>query len=247
MMSSHSVVEPYRSSRRLANLVMVLIAVNIVVQLVVIVSTFTHIDLLYKIMEETAAVTRAQRQAGEAREVVIRIVQLAAFTVSAVMFLIWLRRAYQNLKPLGVEPRYSPSWAVAAFVVPIVNLFLPFQILQEVWRASDPETIAVSGAKPVTAFIEDSSKSLLVVVWWGLWLLTIINLVVAYRWHVSWQILNEEIIASWLIIMLSLLLILNSIVTIGLVKKITNRQDEKNRRLAELATPPENLPAPQQA
>lgn len=243
-MSNRSVEEPYVSSRPLAKLVMAFLVVNIVVQLVAIGLTFMHIDLLYKIMEETTAVARAQRLAGEGREAMMRIVQLAAFMVSAVAFLIWLHRAYKNLKPLGVEPRYSPAWAAGAFIVPLVNLFLPFQIFQEMWRASDPETIAVSGAKPVTAFIEDSSKSLLVVVWWGLWLLTIINLVVAYRWHVSWQILNEEIIASWLIISLSLLLIINSIVTIVLVKKITDRQDEKKRRLAELAAPPENVSAP---
>jgi Domain of unknown function (DUF4328) len=246
-MSSRNMVEPYMSSRRLANLLMAVLAVNIVVQLVAIGLTFTHIDLLYKIMEETTAVARAQRQAGETREAVMRIVQLIAFTLSAGTFLIWLYRAYKNLKPLGAERRHSTALAVGAFLVPIINLVLPFQIFQEMWRASDPETIAVRDAKSVTAFIEDSSKSLLVVVWWGLWLLTIINLVVAYRWHASWQILNEEIIASWLITMSSLLFILNSIVTIVLVKKITDRQDEKFKRLAALAAPPEDLSRPQPA
>ncbi|MEN3335011.1 MAG: hypothetical protein V7641_4376 [Blastocatellia bacterium] len=244
-MSSRSVVEPYVSSRRLANLLMVILAVNIVVQLVAIGLTFMHIDLLYKIMEETTAVARAQRQTGEAREAVMRIVQLATFIIAVVAFLFWLHRAYKNLKPLGVEPRYSPAWAVGAFIVPLVNLVLPFQIVQEMWRASDPDTTAVTGAKSLNIITEDSSKSLLVVVWWGLWLLTIINLILAYRWQVSWQILNEEIIASWLIILLSLLLIIDSIVTVVLVKKIADRQDEKNRRLAELAAPPENLLPPQ--
>jgi Domain of unknown function (DUF4328) len=246
-MNSRSVVESYVSSRRLANLVMAFLVVNIVVQLVAIGLAFMHIDLLYKIMEEITTVSRAQQQAGEARQTVMRIVQLVAFTVAAVAFLIWLHRAYKNLKPLGAEPRYSPAWVVGAFLVPLVNLVLPFQIFQEMWRASDPDAIAVSGAKSLNIITEDSSKSLLVVVWWGFWLLTIINLVIAYRWHMSWQILNEEIIASWLIITLSLLLIIDSIVTIVLVKKITDRQDEKNRRLAELAMPPDNLLSPQHA
>jgi len=120
--------------------------------------------------------------------------------------------------------------------------------LMELGSSETPATgVDMSGAKSLNIVTEDSSKSLLVVVWWGFWLLTLINLIIAYRWHVSWQILNEEIIASWLIVMLSLLLILDSIVTLVLVKKITDRQDEKNRRLAELAAPPDNLPAPQQA
>ena len=247
MINHNDFAEPYESSRPPARLVMAFLVVNIVVQVVAIGLTFMHIDLLYKIMEETTTVSRAQQQAGEARQTVMRIVQLAAFTVAAIAFLIWLHRAYKNLKPLGAEPRYSPAWVVGAFIVPIVNLILPFQIVQEMWRASDPDAIAVSGAKSLNIITEDSSKSLLVVVWWGLWLLTIINLVIAYRWHMSWQILNEEIIASWLIITLSLLLIIDSIVTIVLVKKITDRQDEKNQRLAELATPPDNLLSPQQA
>jgi hypothetical protein len=247
MMSQLGLLEPYESSRKLANLVIALLIVHIALQLLAAGSTFMHIDLLYKIMEEMTAVARAQQLAGERREAIIRIIQLVVFTVSAIVFLIWLRRAYKNLKPLGAEPRHPSAWVIGAFIVPIINLFLPFQIFQEMWRASDPETIAARDAKPVTAFIEDSSKSLLAVVWWGLWLLTLINLVVAYRWHISWQILNDEIIASWLIIMLSLLLILDSIAMIVLVKKITDRQDEKIKRLAALAAPPEDLSQPQQA
>jgi Domain of unknown function (DUF4328) len=239
-MNTPGIIEPYVSSRPRANLLTVFLALNIIVQLVAIVSTFMHIDLLYRFMsygivEALTPAARAEQQASEGRETMTRIMQLAAFTASAVMFLIWLRRAYQNLKPLGGEPRYSSAWTVGAFLVPVVNLFLPFQIFQEIWRASDPETIAVSGAKPVTAFIEDSSKSLLVVIWWGLWLLTVMNLVVAYRWRVNRQVLNDEIIVSWLILTLSLLLVVDSIVTAVLVKKITNRQDERNQRLAELA------------
>jgi hypothetical protein len=247
MTSQPELLEPYESSRKRANLVMAFLIAHIVLQLLAAGSTFMHIDLLYRIVEEVTAVARAQQHASERREAIMRVIQLVVFLASAVAFLIWLRRAYKNLKPLGAEPRYSPAWAVGAFVVPIINLFLPFQIFQEMWRASDPETIAARDAKPVTAFIEDSSKSLLVVVWWGLWLLTLINLAVAYRWHVSWQILNEEIIASWLVIMLSLLLILDSIATIILVKKITDRQDEKFKRLAALAAPPEDLSRPRQA
>ena len=239
-MSKSSVTESYVSSRPRADLLAVFLAVNIVVQLVAVVSTFMHIDLLYRFMsygivEALTPAARAEQQAGEGREILARVIQFAAFAASAVMFLIWLHRAYQNLKPLGGKPRYSPAWAVGAFLVPVINLFLPFQIFQEMWRASDPETIAASGAKPVTAFIEDSSKSLLVVIWWGLWLLTVINLVVAYRWRASWQVLNDEIIASWLIITASLLLVADSIATAVLVRKIANRQNERNRRLGELA------------
>lgn len=244
-MSSPSVEEAYESGRRRAYLVMAFLFINLFVQVIVMASTFIHIDLLYKVMEETVTVTRAERQASAAREAVMRVVQLVAFLAAGAVFLAWLHRVYKNLKPLGAEPRYAPGLAVGAFVIPLVNLFLPFQIVQEIWRASDPETVAAGGAKGLNMVVEESSKSLLVVVWWGLWLLTIVNLVIAYRWHLTWEILNEEIITSWLIMAMSLLLVVSSLVSLLLVKKVTDRQDEKKRRLAELAAPPEDIHAPE--
>ncbi|MFL6216048.1 MAG: DUF4328 domain-containing protein [Blastocatellia bacterium] len=247
-MSNHSVVEPYVSTRPRVNLLMIVLAINVIVQAVAVVSAFLHIDLLYQFMaygiiEQLTPAVRAQQQASEARESLVRLVQLVAFAAATIVFLFWLHRAYKNLRPLGAEPRYSPAWAVAAFLIPVVNLFLPFLILQETWRASDPETIDARGAKALNLVVEDSSKSLMVVIWWGLWLLTVINAVIAYRWHAGRQVLNDDANASWLVVTMSLLLAVNSIVTLMLARKIANRQDERNRRLQELA-PLSNSTAP---
>lgn len=247
-MSSHRDAEMYESSRPRVTLLMIVLIVNILVQAVAVVSAFLHLNMLYQFMaygiiEQLSPAVRLQQQSSDARESLVRLIQFAAFAASAIVFLFWLHRAYKNLKPLGAEPRYSPAWAVTSFLVPVVNLFLPFLILQETWRASDPETIHATGAKPLNIVVEDSSKSLLIVVWWGLWLLTVINAVVAYRWHAGRQVLNDDAIASWLVITISLLLAVNSIVTIFLARKIANRQDERNRRLVELTAPPDGLPS----
>jgi hypothetical protein len=243
-MSSQTVVESYASARPHVKLLMIFLAVNVLAQVVAVVSAFMHIDLLYKfmaygILEQLSPAVRLQQQASDARETVMRIAQAVAFAASGVVFLFWLHRAYANLKALGGEPRYRPAWAVAAFVVPVVNLFLPFLILQEAWRASDPETVDAKGARALNIVVEDSSKSLLVVVWWGLWLLAVIDAVVAYRWHAGRQVLNDDAIASWLVLAMSLLLMVNSIVTGMLARRITNRQDERSRRLAALAPLPD--------
>jgi hypothetical protein len=250
-MSSQSLVERYVSTRPHVKLLMIVLAVNVIVQVVAAVSALMHIDLLYKLMsygilEQLSPIVRAQQQASEARESIVRIAQGLGLASSGVVFLFWLHRAYANLKALGGEPRYRPAWAVAAFVVPVVNLFLPFLILQEVWRASDPETVDQKGAKALNIVVEDSSKSLLVIVWWGLWLLAVIDAVIAYRWHASRQVLNDDAIASWLVIAMSLLLMVNSVITWMLARKVAARQDERNRRLVDLA-PPDSLLAPRSA
>jgi hypothetical protein len=57
------------------------------------------------------------------------------------------RRAYRNLPALGAEsPRFSSGWAVGAWFVPFLNLVRPKQIMDDIWRASDPALPAHPGA-----------------------------------------------------------------------------------------------------
>lgn len=57
---------------------------------------------------------------------------------SGIMFIIWFYRAYQNLPALRTYGRYGTGWAIGAWLVPILNLFRPKQIADDIWRASDP-------------------------------------------------------------------------------------------------------------
>jgi hypothetical protein len=67
-------------------------------------------------------------------------VQAAWFLVTAALWLAWFRRAYLNLPALGARRlRFRPWWAVGAWLLPVFSLFRPKQILNDIWRASDPE------------------------------------------------------------------------------------------------------------
>lgn len=58
---------------------------------------------------------------------------------ASVLFLIWMYRARRNLVPLRAGGLvYSPFWAVAGWFIPIMHLFRPFQVMREIWRASEP-------------------------------------------------------------------------------------------------------------
>src|SRR5262249_44746752 len=63
-------------------------------------------------------------------------VQLALGIATAVVFLMWLYRAYANLESFGVKDLENyPGWAVGSFFVPVFNLGGPLVIVQELWRA----------------------------------------------------------------------------------------------------------------
>jgi serine/threonine protein kinase len=69
----------------------------------------------------------------------VGLVQAGWFLVTAGLWLAWFRRAYLNLPALGARRlRYRPWWAVGAWLLPVFSLFRPKQILNDVWRASDP-------------------------------------------------------------------------------------------------------------
>jgi hypothetical protein len=66
-------------------------------------------------------------------------VQAGWFLVTAALWLAWFRRAYLNLPALGARRlRYRPWWAVGAWLLPVFSLFRPKQLLNDIWRASDP-------------------------------------------------------------------------------------------------------------
>lgn len=67
-------------------------------------------------------------------------VRAAMALVTGVVFLVWLRRGYRNLIAMGtLGLRHKPGWAVGAWFVPLMNLGRPIEIVNDTWRASDPE------------------------------------------------------------------------------------------------------------
>ena len=65
------------------------------------------------------------------------------------MFVVWFHRAYWNLPRVGIARlRYGTGWAVGAWFVPILNLFRPKGIADDIWRGSD-ESLPVTSPLPV--------------------------------------------------------------------------------------------------
>jgi hypothetical protein len=54
-------------------------------------------------------------------------------------YFVWIYGVQRNLPALGVaEPQFSPGWAVAWYLIPIMALFKPFEAMRELWFGSDP-------------------------------------------------------------------------------------------------------------
>ncbi|WP_369027123.1 DUF4328 domain-containing protein [Qipengyuania sp. RANM35] len=74
-----------------------------------------------------------------------------AFLIAA-MFWVW--RAHANIAQAGIRSKYGPGKAVAAYLIPLVNLILPFEAMRELYNRShgEPEDFAHSTVEDVTAW-----------------------------------------------------------------------------------------------
>jgi hypothetical protein len=84
--------------------------------------------------------------------------------VCAGLFIAWFFQAYKNLRRLGVANlRYGNGWAIGSWFVPILGMWRPKQIANDVWRGSEPGAEVSSGWKAVSvpSFLHW---------WWGLFL-----------------------------------------------------------------------------
>lgn len=77
----------------------------------------------------------------------------------SILFVVWFYRARINAERHGYQQRRARGWAFWGWIVPIVNLWFPFQIMGDIWRAGLP-----AEQRRETAWLP--------ALWWTCWLLS---------------------------------------------------------------------------
>jgi uncharacterized protein DUF4328 len=91
----------------------------------------------------------------------IAVAQIASALLLAAVFVPWLHQARANLRALGARRlRFGREWTYLGFVIPILNAYRPYQVVSEVWRGSDPESVDPLGWQRL-------HTSRLVIAWWA--------------------------------------------------------------------------------
>jgi len=147
---------------------------------------------------------------------IIEILQLIIFISTAILFLIWIHRAHRNLPTLGARNlKYSSKWAVWGFFVPILFFFRPFQVVREIWKASNPQITEefTWHRQPTPALIKW---------WWALYLFVMMS---GSGFTMSGGTISVEPSLP--------VKIVAAVLTILVVRKIDQGQEEKSKRLSE--------------
>ncbi len=136
------------AEHRLARAAAWALGLNAVVGVAAIGSSLLRIALLDRVLAgDVVSMGAAARD--EWREAAVGLAAVGAWLVCAVVFLLWLHRAYRAAGALRVSGmRSTPRGAVVSFFIPVVNLFRPYQAVRELHDGLDPAALPAPEPRP---------------------------------------------------------------------------------------------------
>ncbi len=200
-------MNPLKNNAQRAQALYIIFVVLLVITVVTILSDFMQANLLKSY--SAGNIDAGAAEANDMRVWAISIVNLVAVICSIVFFIMWFRRAYNNLHlTREVNLAYTEGWAAGAWFVPFLNLVRPCQIMNEIWHKTQDATKNLLSHK----------QGALVGWWWGIYLVS------NFAANIANQVYSNESLESMLSgtyaqIVCNFIEIVSIIITILLVKK----------------------------
>ncbi|MFF9479548.1 DUF4328 domain-containing protein [Streptomyces sp. NPDC014733] len=99
--------------------------------------------------------TVADLRAADTFGLWVSISQVVLYCAAGAVFLVWLWRARCNAERYGARTaqRRARGWVIGGWFAPVANLWLPYQVVTDMWRACAPRRPAPRGP---------------IAVWWAL-------------------------------------------------------------------------------
>jgi hypothetical protein len=156
--------------------------------------------------------------------------QAVMLALTSIAFSSWLYRCRANVRAFGTRHlRYSRNWTIVGFLIPVLNLFRPYQVTREIWQASDPATTDPFEWKnnPVPTSIK---------LWWGTFVIFVVcKLLSAWMMNSSAFDPTRLQIAQIVELLADLMAAISVTLVYFVVDKITEAQESK---WAKMGPPP---------
>jgi hypothetical protein len=148
----------YRSISKITKWLVMLSIATIVIALI---NTGAFFALNYRTRD-------AQLQGTDLVFLIIAALILVIGIVALIVTLYWFYRANKNIHAFGTKEVSSPIMAVVWWFIPILDLWKPHSVAQQIWKASNPQIILSNSIE-----WKNSPRSNIIIFWWVLFLLSI--------------------------------------------------------------------------
>jgi hypothetical protein len=141
-MNEHtSLLPPFVPTRRSVRALGTLFVLSAALSWVAVGYDFSEVRLAALSIAEGHSIAPQTRLAHAATGRYVMVAQIVMLTATGLTFLAWLHRVRVNVRALGVRRlSFRREWTILGFLVPFVNAFRPYQVVKEIWQASDPST-----------------------------------------------------------------------------------------------------------
>jgi len=112
--------------------------------------------LVSRIADSPGSVSVEEITSNNDRQQLIGFIIIGSMIATGVVFIIWMRRMYLNIQSFGMRTIHGVGWVTGGWLVPILNLWRPKQIVDEIWRTVTPPG-------------ESREVSRVLHFWWGFW------------------------------------------------------------------------------
>ena len=230
MTEAHGEVAPVSATRALrrtqslAWVVMAALALNAVLSVIAFAEDRSYHNIIQRAMAGDL-VSLSQAQSADDRVHAIAWAAIALYVVTGLLFIVWFNEAYKNVSRLGVSgARWSAGWSVGAWFVPFLNLVRPKQILNDIWRGSDPRL-------PAGSSLSWDNPPWLYQVWWGLWILAWVVDRVTYASLGNADTLSALSSAAYKMMLSDIVDLIGAGFAIAVVYSLTSRQRKRGLEL----------------
>lgn len=227
-------MEKLKSNEKRAKNVVLLIWLVLALEILSLISGYFQYELLQSVANG-GSISVEKANANDIREMTIAIAYLVAHTISAVMFIMWFRRAYYNLHQKIDYLSYSESWAAGCWFVPIVNLYRPFQIMKEIYEETK-ELIIKKGVK-----MEVPITTSLLGWWWALWIINGISSQFVFRYSMKAETIEELTVTSVAGMICNIIGIPLALITIKVIRNYSEIEPLLNDVKSNAPTTTENI------
>jgi len=205
----------YRPLQGLASVLKTMLAINMLICAISLVSDVMEVNLLQK-MDRGIETTSEEENSNDNRQQLLGIVIIVYSIPLMIVFGKWIYRSAANMHVVAPgQMTITPGWCVGWYFIPFLNLIRPFQAMVEIWKTSEARPGEHTESLPTPGLLR---------LWWGLWILVGILGQISFRIVTNAESIEMLIVSDYFSISQEAAEIVLSFVAMTMVAKITEMQ-----------------------